>query len=102
MRIELQSTAEMEEAAPTLSRRVLRGATLCQTLHWLASGRTSALELTQMYLDAIAANDLRLNAFVRINAAARDEAAESDARRARGNLGRLDGVPVAIKDNIDV
>lgn len=102
MKIELQSTAEMEEAEPTLSRRTLRGATLCQTLHWLAGGRTTSLELANMYLDAIAANDLRLNAFVRINAAARDEAAASDTRRTRGNLGRLDGVPVAIKDNIDV
>src|SRR5437870_5200687 len=54
-----------------------------------ASARAAALEPT-------------LHAFVRLRAdAARAEAHESDARRARGEVrSPLDGIPVAIKDNL--
>jgi aspartyl-tRNA(Asn)/glutamyl-tRNA(Gln) amidotransferase subunit A len=60
--------------------------------------------LTRTYLDAAAHANARLNAFVAIDAAgAETQARESDARREQGKaIGRLDGVPVAIKDNIDV
>ncbi len=75
---------------------------MCQQLHWLASRRITASALTQTCLDAIAADNPQLNAYVHLNPAARDEAQASDARRARGKFGRLDGVPVAIKDNLDV
>ena len=37
----------------TIAERELRGATLCQTLHWLAEGRVSSEQLTQAYLDAM-------------------------------------------------
>ena len=51
-----------EDLWPPPSARALRGASLCQTLHWLASGRIAAEGLTQTYLDAIAADNPRLNA----------------------------------------
>jgi len=85
-----------------LDERELRGANLCQTLHWLANGRIRASRLCEIYLDAIARINPRLNAYVEINQAAADEARSTCARRDKGVLGRLDGVPVSIKDNLDV
>jgi aspartyl-tRNA(Asn)/glutamyl-tRNA(Gln) amidotransferase subunit A len=80
----------------------VRGANLCQILHWLASERISASALTQLHLDAIAAENAELNAYVHVNPQALREAQASELRRARGQFGRLDGVPIAIKDNLDV
>ena len=91
-----------DEVGPPPSVRALRGASLCQSLHWLASGRIGAAQLTQTYLDAIAAEDPQLNAYVHLNVEAKADAQAAAARRASGKFGRLDGVPVAIKDNFDV
>jgi aspartyl-tRNA(Asn)/glutamyl-tRNA(Gln) amidotransferase subunit A len=71
-------------------------------LHWLASGRTSAADLCESYLAAIARDSARLNAYVHVNAQAREAARDADIRRAGGVFGRLDGVPVSVKDNLDV
>ena len=92
-------------------RRLLRGAegrrmtggltrlTIASARDRLAAGRFSAVELTRAHLDAIA--DARpLNAFItETPELALARAAESDARRAKGDtLGPLDGIPLAIKD----
>ena len=42
-----------------LDERLVRGASLCQTLHWLAQGRLEAKALTALYLDAIARENPR-------------------------------------------
>jgi len=84
------------------AERELRGANLCQTLHWLAAGRISATDLCDHYLAAIARDNPRFNAYVHVNGDARAEARAADARRAGGVFGRLDGVPVSVKDNLDV
>lgn len=67
----------------------------------LRTGRVSAVELTLHYLDRIEQHaDLR--AFVQLNPDAVTEAAASDQRRADGrDRGPLDGIPLAIKDNIE-
>lgn len=69
----------------------------------LATGRISSVALTQAQLDAIAARPA-LNAYLHVDAAgALRAAAQSDARRAAGQLcGPLDGLTLAVKDNIDV
>jgi Asp-tRNA(Asn)/Glu-tRNA(Gln) amidotransferase A subunit family amidase len=97
-----ESQAASENVPAALDARRLRGADLCQALHWLASGRVSAGALMQAYLDAIAARNAELNAYVALNPGAQAEAQASDARRAAGKFGRLDGVPIAVKDNFDV
>jgi amidase len=71
----------------------------------LESGRTTAVELVDSYLARIDAYDppatpTALNAVVVRNPGARDEAAASDERRARGEtLGPLDGIPYTAKDS---
>jgi aspartyl-tRNA(Asn)/glutamyl-tRNA(Gln) amidotransferase subunit A len=66
----------------------------------LAAGGTSSVELTQAYLDRIAAQDDVLGAYLHVDAdAALARAAEVDAARAEGaELGPLAGLPVALKD----
>lgn len=82
---------------------VLRHASLLCVLHALASGRTSSVALTTGFLAAIE-RDAGLCAWTHVDAEGALAAARAaDDRRARGSvLGRLDGVPLAIKDNIDV
>lgn len=74
-----------------------------QHLHWFASGQLDSRRLTQACLEAIERDNARLNAWLTIDPSALEQAAASDARRAAGRpIGRLDGLTVAVKDNLDV
>ncbi len=66
----------------------------------LAAGDLTSVELTQAHLDRIADVDGAVHAFLHVDAdGALAQAAESDARRGRGEArGPLDGVPIAVKD----
>ena len=66
----------------------------------LAAGEISSTELTQLYLDRIEQYDGRVKAFLRVDpSAALSRAEEIDRRRKAGKpLGRLAGLPVAVKD----
>jgi aspartyl-tRNA(Asn)/glutamyl-tRNA(Gln) amidotransferase subunit A len=66
----------------------------------LAAREVSSVEVTQAYLDRIAAEDLAIASYLHVDAeAALKQAAEVDAARAAGTeLGPLAGVPVALKD----
>ncbi len=65
----------------------------------LASGEVSSVDVTQAHLDRIAAVDGDVHAFLHVNAAALETAAQVDADRAAGvALPELAGVPIAIKD----
>jgi len=67
-------------------------------------GEATSVELVERALERIALLDGRLGAFVLVlGDRARAEAAERDAERRRGRIvGPLHGVPVAVKDLIDV
>jgi aspartyl-tRNA(Asn)/glutamyl-tRNA(Gln) amidotransferase subunit A len=82
-------------------------------LHWLgvaaaaqaiAAKELSPVELMQALLDRVATLDPRLNAFIRLDAEAAMAAAQAaETEAAAGRLrGPLHGVPVGIKDIIDV
>ncbi|HEY8590920.1 MAG TPA: amidase [Naasia sp.] len=80
-------------------------ATIADLREALVAGRTTAVELVDAYRARIDAYDgpgtaRALNAVVVLNPRAREEAAESDARRARGETrGPLDGIPYTAKDS---
>lgn len=78
--------------------------TASELTNLLAEKKISARELMQAQLDRIRAVDGKIRAFLSIDEAdALAQADAADARRAAGTtLGALDGVPVAIKDNIAV
>ena len=72
----------------------------------MTSGALTSAALTRAYLDRIAKIDdagPTLNAVIEINPKAADEAAALDAERKAGKIrGPLHGIPVLIKDNVDI
>ncbi|MBX9594267.1 MAG: Asp-tRNA(Asn)/Glu-tRNA(Gln) amidotransferase subunit GatA [Roseomonas sp.] len=73
--------------------------TLAGALAALEEGAISSVELTQAHLDGIAKLNPRLNAYITVTGEkALAQAAESDARRKRGDARALEGIPLAIKD----
>ena len=71
-----------------------------ELLQQLTAGEITSVELTRALLDRIARLDGRVRAFLRVDPpAALARAEEIDRRRAAGKpLGRLAGLPVAVKD----
>ena len=65
----------------------------------LASGEFSSREITQQYLDAIAAGDAAINSYISVTEQqALQQADAADARIAAGAGGGLNGIPLAHKD----
>jgi len=76
----------------------LTGLTIAEARRLLDAGEISAAELTEAHIEAVEAGRA-LNAFItETPEKARAMAAASDARRAEGRAGLLEGIPVAIKD----
>jgi aspartyl-tRNA(Asn)/glutamyl-tRNA(Gln) amidotransferase subunit A len=93
----------MDAATDSIPPQTARGAGLCRNLHWLAIGRLQPRELSEVHLDAIARLNPRLNAFLDVRPGlVREQAAAAANRRHDGLIGRLDGIPIAVKDNLDV
>lgn len=88
----------------TEATQSLRHAGLTRVLSALAKGEASSEALVRACLDAAEADNAKLRAWLHIDRIGALEAArESDERRAAGRpLGRLDGVPLAVMDNIEV
>ncbi|WP_223167364.1 amidase [Nonomuraea sp. SYSU D8015] len=80
------------------------GRTLAGLAADLRQGRTTSAELTRLALDAIAALNPRLNAFVTVDAEGALDAAQRAGEELAGGTDRgpLHGVPVAVKDLIMV
>jgi aspartyl-tRNA(Asn)/glutamyl-tRNA(Gln) amidotransferase subunit A len=77
----------------------LTNLTIAQARDGLRDKSFSAQELTQAHLDAIAAGNAALNAFVLPTPEqALSMAAASDARLGKGEGGALEGIPLGIKD----
>jgi aspartyl-tRNA(Asn)/glutamyl-tRNA(Gln) amidotransferase subunit A len=74
--------------------------TASELANLLARGEVSSVEVTQAFVDRIAAHDAKIGAFLRVDAErALAQATAIDAKRSKGApLGPLAGVPVAVKD----
>lgn len=83
---------------------MLTGWTLAELARALKAGETTSTDVTEAYLGRIREVNPRLNAFITVlEDEARAAAHQADERRARlESFGSLDGVPLAIKDNICV
>ena len=76
---------------------------LVEASNGLVSCEFSSDELVKACLNQIELHDIHINAFTHINVKALAEAKKSDSRRSAGTtLSKLDGIPIAVKDNIDV
>lgn len=77
--------------------------TIAQAKAALADGQYTSVQLTQAYLARIDKYEPFYNAFTTMNPAALREAGAVDADRAAGKpLGALAGVPIVVKDSVDV
>ncbi len=79
---------------------VLSNLTLKKALALLESGEVTSVQLTQYYLDQIAAKNGEVNAYLEVFSDALEQAAVADVARKAGNKGKLLGVPISIKDSI--
>src|SRR3954453_10134259 len=84
----------------------LEEATIAEIHDAVAAGALSSEKLVELYLARIAAYDRagpRLNSIILINPNAKAEAAALDKERAeKGPRGPLHGIPVLLKNNVDV
>src|SRR6201996_6412889 len=77
--------------------------TLTDQLYRLASGEVTSDELVRRSLLAIDRSQSTLNAFrVVLTESALADAAAADRRRSAGDLAPLLGIPIAVKDDVDV
>src|SRR5690242_3357250 len=77
--------------------------TITNQLYQLAAGTTTSDQLVRRSLDVIDASQSTLNAFrVVLHKQALADAAEADRKRAAGQELPLLGVPIAVKDDVDV
>jgi aspartyl-tRNA(Asn)/glutamyl-tRNA(Gln) amidotransferase subunit A len=80
----------------------ITGSTTGQLLDAMQDGTVSAVDVTQAYLDEISAHGETVGAFLSVDSeGSLAQAAEVDRKRSVGEtLGKLAGLPVAVKDNI--
>ena len=83
--------------------RYTRFPTVAEQLYQLASGAVTSGELVRRSLHAITVSQSTLNAFrLVLTEDALADAAEADRRRAAGDTAPLLGIPIAVKDDVDI
>jgi aspartyl-tRNA(Asn)/glutamyl-tRNA(Gln) amidotransferase subunit A len=89
-----------QEPVPDSRKTAMTNHSVTELLRQLNAGETTSADLTRSYLDRIERLDGQVKAFLRVDpAAALDRAEEIDRRRKAGKpIGRLAGLPVAVKD----
>src|SRR3954462_5385299 len=99
----LVAAAPARAAAPPLD---LERATVSELQQKMAAGELTSVQLTRAYINRIAAVNARapgINAVRVVNPTALQDAAVLDLERATGHVkGPLHGIPVLVKDNLDV
>lgn len=102
------AAAAEESKAPQLDALFttadLMDATIADMLQAMEEGRLTSERLTQMYLDRIEKYDIamELRTIINLNPNALAEAKRADRARIDGAKGRLLGIPILVKDSIDV
>src|SRR5213593_3091080 len=98
-------TTGFTENATTAAPTAYNEFTVAQLQAEMAAGRLTSVQLTQFYLDRIAALDQagpNVNSVIELNPDALKLARSADNRHAQGKvLGPLHGIPVLLKDNVD-
>ena len=77
--------------------------TMTEQIDYLDKGVITSYELVNLYLDRINTYNSTFNALITVNPNILEEAKEMDELRQKGEIkGRLHGIPIIVKDNIDV
>jgi amidase len=93
----------MVEKTPGGARYSANFPTITNQLYQLAAGTVTSEQLVRRSLDAIDASQSTLNAFrVVLGKEALADAAKADRKRAAGEQLPLLGVPIAVKDDVDI
>jgi amidase len=93
----------MVESSRSGTRYSANFPTITNQLYQLAAGIVTSEQLVRRSLDAIEASQSTLNAFrVVLTKQALADAAEADRKRAAGQELPLLGIPIAVKDDVDV
>lgn len=100
------SIAKEEVEINTAARAEVFEASIERLNELLEGGAITSKEICQVYIERIEKLDksgAKLNAVISINTNAIAKAEQLDAERAAGNVrGKLHGIPILVKDNIDV
>jgi amidase len=97
-----QSSSELSPEIPGTSIDPT-SSTVADLVQAMADGRLTAVALTQHYLDRIDYLNPALNAVITVLPDALERAATSDAARRAGRpRGALEGIPILVKDNVQV
>ena len=100
-----KKVSEVQKLGKIFTTIELQDATIDELQAAMNAGRLTSKKLTQMYIDRIRVYDeeLKLNSIISVSPYALSEAAKFDKERKQGKVrGPLHGIPIIVKDNIDV